>query len=69
MGTDMNTTSRHRTSNPNALSGLDHNRSESFPHQLYKGAKTQGILTNMPSCVAKSKVLNSKLLNYKHTKL
>jgi len=23
MGTDMNTTSRHRTSNPNALSGLE----------------------------------------------
>jgi len=24
-------------------------RFDSFPHQLYKGAKTQGILTNMPS--------------------
>jgi len=24
-------------------------RFESFPHQVYKGDKTQGILTNMPS--------------------
>ena len=24
-------------------------RFESFPHQLYKGGKTQGILTNIPS--------------------
>jgi len=45
----MNTTSRHRTSNPNALSGLDHKGFDAFPHQIYKGAKTQGILTNMPS--------------------
>jgi len=49
MGNGMNTTSRHRTSNPNALSGLDHKGFDAFPHQIYKGAKTQGILTNMPS--------------------
>jgi len=49
MGNGMNTTNRHRTSNPNALSWLDRERFNAFPHQIYKGAKTQGILINMPS--------------------
>jgi len=33
----------------NSLSWLNHKRFDSFHNQIYKGAKAQGILTNMPS--------------------
>jgi len=45
----MNTTSRHRTSNPNARPRRVNERFDAFSNQAYKEGKTKGILTNMPS--------------------
>ena len=49
MGNGMNTTSRQRTSNPKSRREHFNDRFDAFHHQIYKGAKTHGILTNMPS--------------------